>query len=169
PQLLAGLDVDRRCCGMRGDVEHALMDDRLRFFGAVVVQAVVPDRRKLANVRGGDLLERAVALQVVAHAVVQDFAGICRTLCQIGTRLAQREGRNDEGEPGDERRDLHFFLPESSDRKSLLDPSSPGSRESLARDSGSVPDPSQGISLTHCEKVLRAASPRASMCGLWRE
>ena len=96
PDLLAGLDVDRHRGAVGGDVDHALVDERLRFLAAVVGEAVVPDRNEVLDVVLVDLLERAEPLQIVAHAVVEDVRGIGRSLDQLIGRLSARPERKRE-------------------------------------------------------------------------
>ena len=87
PDLVAGLGVDRDRGVVGRDVEHALVDERLRFLAAVVVKAVIPDRNQMLDIGLVDLLQRAEALQIVAHAVVDDAARIFRAVGQFVGRL----------------------------------------------------------------------------------
>ena len=78
PQALAGLRVEGeqpRVGG--GHVDHAVADDGLGLLAALflVAEGVRPGRGQLEHVVGVDLLERAPALGVGAHAVLQHVAG----------------------------------------------------------------------------------------------
>ena len=99
PDLLAGLGVDRHRGAVGGDVEHALVDQRLGFFAAIVVEAVVPHRNQVLDVILVDLLERAEALQVVAHAVVEDVVRVGGALRQLVRRLRHRGRRKKNAKP----------------------------------------------------------------------
>ena len=90
PDLLAGLGVDRHRGAVGGDVQHALVDQRLRFLAAIVVEAVVPDRHQALDGVLVDLLERAETLQIVAHAVIENVVGVGRALRQFVGRLCHR-------------------------------------------------------------------------------
>ena len=69
PDLLAGGDVDRDRGPGIGDVHHAVVDDRLRLLAPVIVEAEIPDRHQPLDGLLVDLLERTVALLMVAHSV----------------------------------------------------------------------------------------------------
>ncbi len=78
PQALAGLRIEGeqpRVGG--GHVDHAVADDGLGLLAALflVAEGVRPGRGQLEHVVGVDLLERAPALGVGAHAVLQHVAG----------------------------------------------------------------------------------------------
>ena len=111
PDLLAGLDVDRHRGVVGRDVDHALIDDRLRFLGPVVGEAVVPHRHQVLDVVLVDLGQRAVALQIVAHAVIEHVGGIGRALDQLFGGLGACAMRCKNGEAGGQRNSFHPFLP----------------------------------------------------------
>ena len=72
---------------MRRDVQHAVVDERLGFLRPVVVVAVVPDGDEPLDRLLVDLGQRAEALQVVAHAVVEDVLGVGGAALQFGRGL----------------------------------------------------------------------------------
>ena len=96
PDLLAGLGVYRHRGAVAGDVEHALVDQRLRFLAPVVVEAVVPHRDQPPDVVLVDLVERAEAIEVVAHPIIEHVAGVGRTLRQFLGRLCHRGWRKEQ-------------------------------------------------------------------------
>ena len=112
PDLLAGLGVDRHRGRVGGDVEDALVDDRLRFLAAVVGQAVIPHRHQVLGVVLGDLGQRTEPLQIVAHAVIEDVRRIGRPLDQLIGRLSAHSHRSEHGKAGGQRdAAFHSFLP----------------------------------------------------------
>ena len=50
PYLLAGFYVNRHRGAVGGDIDHALVNDRLVFFASVVGKTVVPHRNKISGV-----------------------------------------------------------------------------------------------------------------------
>ncbi len=87
PDLLAGGDVDGYRGFRIGDIHHAVIDQRLSLLAPLVIEAEAPDRDEALDVRFVDLLERAVALQLVAHAVGEHVVGIFAVILQIVERL----------------------------------------------------------------------------------
>ena len=83
PDLLAGLGIDRHRGGVGGDVDHALVDDRLRFLASVVGETVVPHRNEVLDVVLVDLSQRAEPLQIIAHSVIENVRGVGRALDQL--------------------------------------------------------------------------------------
>ena len=78
PQALAGLGVEGEYPGVgTGDVDHAVADDGLGFLAALflVAERVGPGRGELEYVLVVDLGQRAPALGVGAHAVLQHVLG----------------------------------------------------------------------------------------------
>ncbi|MCY1352266.1 hypothetical protein D9M69_385550 [compost metagenome] len=78
PQALAGPGVEGEHAGIgSGDVDHPVADDGLGFLAALllVAEGEGPGRGQLEHVVGVDLGQRAPALGVGAHAVLQDVAG----------------------------------------------------------------------------------------------
>src|SRR5262249_30997852 len=69
PDLLAGGDVNRDGRLGVGDVHHAVVDDRLRLLAPIVVKAEIPHRHQTLYGLLIDLLERAIALLLIAHAI----------------------------------------------------------------------------------------------------
>jgi len=111
PDLLAGLDVDRHRRAVAGDVDDALVDQRLRLFAPIVGQTVVPNRNEVFGVVLVDLRERAVPLQIVTHAVIEDVRRIGRTLDQLIGRLSTRAERRENRKASGQRDTLHAFPP----------------------------------------------------------
>jgi len=72
PDLLAGLGVDRHGGIVRGDVDHALVHQRLGFLAAIIGEAVVPQRDQVLGVIAVDLGQRTETLEIVPHAVVEN-------------------------------------------------------------------------------------------------
>ena len=94
PDLPPGFGVDRHRGAVGGDVKNALVDQRLGFFAAIVVEAVVPHRDQAFHGVFVDLLQRAETLQMVAHSVVENVTGIGSALYQfdrpsVPSRLVQ--------------------------------------------------------------------------------
>ena len=78
PQLGAGLGVEREDARVGRRDEHlAVVDHRLRFLTALLFAAEgeAPHRHQLADGRGVDLLERGIALALLADAPAQHVAG----------------------------------------------------------------------------------------------
>ncbi|MNF75453.1 hypothetical protein D3C84_575180 [compost metagenome] len=78
PQALAGLGIEGEYPRVRtGDVHHAVTDDGLGFLAALllIAEGVGPGRRQLEHVLVIDLGQRAPALGVGAHAVLQNVLG----------------------------------------------------------------------------------------------
>ena len=101
PDLLAGLGVDRHRRAVGGHIKDAVVDERLRFLAAIVVVAVVPHRNQILDVVFVDLVERAEALQIVAHAVVQHVVSVARSFGEFfrGLRLRpERQQRRQRGQ-----------------------------------------------------------------------
>src|SRR5262249_36084893 len=69
PDLLAGGDIDRDGRLGVGDVHHVVVDDRLRLLAPIVVEAEAPHRHQTLDALLIDLLERAITLLVIAHAI----------------------------------------------------------------------------------------------------
>ena len=112
PDLLAGLDVDRHRGRVGGDIEDALVDDRLQFLAAVVGEAVIPHRHQVFGVVLVDLRERTEPLQIIAHAVVEDVRGVGRSLDQLIGRLSVRSGRSENDKTSGQRdAAFHAFPP----------------------------------------------------------
>ena len=120
PDLLAGLDVDRHRGGVGGDVDDALVDDRLRLLAAVVGKTVVPHRNKVLGVVLVDLRERTEPLQIIAHAVIEDVRCIGRTLDQLIGGLSARTERSEHSKASGKRDAFHSFLPRNSCAPMLL-------------------------------------------------
>ena len=99
PDLLAGLGVDRHRGAVGGDVDNALVDDRLRLLGPVVGEAVIPHRHEVLDVVLVDLGQRTEPLQIVAHAVIEHVGGVGRALDQLfgGLGARRRAGRGRRG------------------------------------------------------------------------
>ncbi len=76
PELFAGLGVDRDRGAVGRNIQHALIDQRLRFFGAVIVIAQIPGRNQMLDVFCIDFGQRAVALLPIIHAVIEYVAGV---------------------------------------------------------------------------------------------
>ena len=76
PELLAAADIDRHGVACIGHVHHAVVDDRLRLLAPVIVQAQAPHRHQALDGSRVDLVERAIALLVIAHPVRQDVVGL---------------------------------------------------------------------------------------------
>ena len=111
PDLLAGLGVDRHRGVVRGDVDDALVDQRLRFLAAVVGEAVVPHRNEVLRGVLVDLRQRAEPLQVVAHAVVENVRGVGRTLDQLIGGLGACTTGCEDHEARGQRNAFHQSLP----------------------------------------------------------
>src|SRR5262245_26398371 len=94
PDLFAGSDVDRHRGFSIGDIHNAVVDDRLRLFAPIIVEAKIPDRYQPFDGLLVDLLERAVALLVIAHPIGQDVVGRATVaiLLEIVESLRQRTG-----------------------------------------------------------------------------
>src|SRR5690606_13745144 len=78
PQLLAGAGVDGEYAGIgAGDVDHAVVDQRLGFLSALllITKRKGPRRCQHGDVVGVDVVECAVALSLDAQAVHQDVVG----------------------------------------------------------------------------------------------
>ncbi len=87
PDLAAGFDVDGKRPLAVDHVHDAVVDRRRRQLAGLVHQARAPDRHQLFDVAPVDLLERAVALPVVAHALGGDVVGILPVADQFLGRL----------------------------------------------------------------------------------
>ena len=95
PDLPAGLDVDGERPLAVDHVHDAVVDRRRRQLAQVVHQARAPDRHEALDVGLVDLLERAVALPVVAHALRGDVVGVLAVVDEFVGRLRQsRPGHN---------------------------------------------------------------------------
>jgi hypothetical protein len=75
PDLPAGGDVDRHSRLGISNVHHAVVDDRLRLLAPTVVEAETPHRHQALDGLLVDLVERAVALLVIAHAIRENVVG----------------------------------------------------------------------------------------------
>ncbi|MNH04378.1 hypothetical protein D3C79_636720 [compost metagenome] len=78
PQAFAGLGIEGEYPRVRaGDVDHAIADDGLGFLAALllVAEGVGPGRGQLEHVLVIDLGQRAPALGIGAHAVLQHVLG----------------------------------------------------------------------------------------------
>ena len=78
PQALAGLGIEGKHPRVRaGDVDHAVADDGLGFLAALllIAEGVRPGRGQLEHVLVIDLGQRAPALGIGAHAVLQHVLG----------------------------------------------------------------------------------------------
>ena len=95
PDLLAGGDVDRdRELGV-GDEHDAVVDERLPLLAVVAGQRRAPDRHQALHVRLVDLLQRAVAVLVIAHPVGEHVVGVPAVVFQLLGRLrARRAGES---------------------------------------------------------------------------
>ena len=77
------------------DVHDAVVDRRRGQLALVVHQARAPDRHQPLDVGFVDLLERAVALAVVAHALGGDVVGVLAVVDQFLRRLRERSERGE--------------------------------------------------------------------------
>ena len=76
PVLVAGLGVERdHLPRRRRDEHHAIVDDRRRLMAFDHTGREGPYRREVLDVRGVDLVERAVALPVIGPAIQHPVAG----------------------------------------------------------------------------------------------
>ena len=103
PDLLAGLGVDRHRGVVVGDVDDALVYDRLRFLAAIVGEAVIPHRNEILDVVLVDLRQRTEPLQIIAHAVIENVRCIGRTLDQLIGGLSARTERRENGKASGQR------------------------------------------------------------------
>src|SRR5579864_2071179 len=89
PDLMPTLGIDRHGGAVRCDVNHAVVDERLRLLRAAVVVAVIPDRPQILHRVLADLRQRAIALEIVAHTVVEHVLRVARPLGKVcgGLRL----------------------------------------------------------------------------------
>src|ERR1700690_2253825 len=78
PNLFAGFYVDSHRGSVGGDINDALVDERLRLFAAVVGKAVVPYWNQILGIVFVDLREWAEPLQVIAHTVIEHVRGVSR-------------------------------------------------------------------------------------------
>ena len=92
PNLLAGGNVDGDRRPGVGYVHHAVVDQRLRLLAPIVVEAQIPDRHQALEVRFVDLLERAIAVLLIAHAVGENVVAVLAVVLQIVERLGRRRG-----------------------------------------------------------------------------
>ena len=95
PQALAGLGVEGEDARVgAGHVDHTVVDDGLRFLAALllVAEGIAPRRSQLEHVLGVHLSQRAPALGVGAHAVLQHVAGGGVVVGNVfpGDRLGER-------------------------------------------------------------------------------
>src|SRR5207247_951993 len=91
PDLPAGRDVDGEGPVAVDHVHDAVVDRRLRVLAHVVCQAEAPDGNQAPDVGLVDLLQRAVHLQVVAHAEGGDVFGVLAVVGQLLGRLGESE------------------------------------------------------------------------------
>jgi hypothetical protein len=92
PDLPAGFNVDGKGPLAVDDVHDAVVDGRRGELAAVVHQAGRPRRRQAFDVRLVDLLERAVALAVVAHALGGDVFCVLTVADEFFRGLSQSQG-----------------------------------------------------------------------------
>ncbi|MNF65093.1 hypothetical protein D3C84_468440 [compost metagenome] len=105
PQALAGPGVEGEYAGVGpGDVDHAVIDDGLGFLAALllVAEGEGPGRRQLEHVVGVDLVQRAPALGVGAHAVLQDVAGGLVVIGDVVPADVLGQGACGRGQPADQ-------------------------------------------------------------------
>src|SRR5438309_9985571 len=91
PYLPARRDVDGKGPVAVDHVHDAVVNGRLRVLAHVVREAEAPDRNQASYVGLVDLLERAVHLQVVAHAEGGDVFGVPPVAEQLLRRLGESE------------------------------------------------------------------------------
>src|SRR3989454_1405878 len=89
PYLPARRDVDGKGPVAVDHVHDAVVNRRLRVLTHVVCEAEAPDRNQASDVGLVDLLERAVHLQVVAHAEGGDVFGVPPVVEQLLRRLGE--------------------------------------------------------------------------------
>ncbi len=114
PDRLAGHGIQRDGGVVRGRVDHAVMHDRKRFGAALVVHRVGPLRDQPAHVGLVDLIERAVALGPVAHAVDEYVAVGLVVVDQLlhGLSVGRAQRRQHEGGARARReKSLHRVVP----------------------------------------------------------
>src|SRR6266699_989943 len=104
PDLPAGRDVDGEGPVAVDHVHDAVVDRRLRVLAHVVRQTEAPDRDQAPDVGLVDFLERAVHLQVVAHAEGGDVLGVLPVVEQLFGRLGPSEPA-----PGTQQCRQHFL------------------------------------------------------------
>src|SRR4030095_9057314 len=83
PDLPAGFDVKGECPLSVDRIHHTVVDDGGRPLAPVIHHARVPDSNETLHVGFVDLLERAVALPIVAHALGGDILGISTVVEQV--------------------------------------------------------------------------------------
>ena len=87
PDLAAGLHVNGKGPLAVDDVHDAVIDRRLREFAEFIHGAGVPDGDQAFDIGFIDLIERAIALAVVAHALGEDVFRVLAVLIELFGRL----------------------------------------------------------------------------------
>ena len=95
PDLPAGFNVDGEGPLAVDHVHDAVVNGRRRQLTRIVHEARAPDRHEALDVGTVDLLERAVALPVVAHALGGDVFRVLAVVDEFVGRLGQSRPRPD--------------------------------------------------------------------------
>src|SRR5262249_19277298 len=97
PDLLAGLDVESKGPLAVHNVHHAVVDRGRCQLTLVVHDARTPDGYQALDIRFIDLLERAVALSVITHALSRDVFRVLAVVDQLlhGLRQYRRGTKNE--------------------------------------------------------------------------
>ena len=89
PDLPAGFNINGKTPLAVDDVHHAVVNRRLRQLAQFIHGAGVPDGHQALDIGFIDLVERAVTLSVVAHALGEDVFRVLAVDVQLLRRLAQ--------------------------------------------------------------------------------
>jgi hypothetical protein len=89
PDLPAGIHVNRKAPLAVDDVHDTVVDRRRRQVAEFVHGARVPDRHEARDIRFVDLVKRAVAHAVVAHALGENVICVLAVVIQLISGLAQ--------------------------------------------------------------------------------
>jgi hypothetical protein len=87
PDLPSGFDVEGKGPLAVDHVHYAVVDGRLRQLALVIHEARAPDWHEPLHVGFIDLLQRAVAFSIVAHALGEDIFGVLAVVDEFVRRL----------------------------------------------------------------------------------
>ncbi|MGY4225829.1 hypothetical protein ACVMIH_003190 [Bradyrhizobium sp. USDA 4503] len=111
PHLLAGFGVNRHRGVVRGEIDGALVDQRLRLLAAIVGETVIPNGNEILDRVLVDLVQRREALKIVTHAVIENVRSISRPLDQLLVGLGACTIRCKNHEACGQRNASHPILP----------------------------------------------------------